>query len=206
MTNHYFNFNDSPVGCIIAEFLASNVDPTPADWKVLISKHPEFVAEIADVAVLRGNARHIEEPAADAPLNRAAFDATVSRAISLLYEVPSAQLADLEVKVAAVRGPGVRKLAQEIGLAPYAALVSGVLAGTIEAPGKLLERLAEKFDTSTVALVEFLRRSFVAARVPSFKSEDGKPEVALRATTWVEAVRAMKLPKDETAKLLNLAD
>lgn len=203
MTNQT-NFNESSVRRIIAEFLESTQEPTTADWKQLIAAHPEAAGDIADAALLRRGVRHLDESALDTPLNQAAFDATVSQAINLLYQTPSAQLVDVQTRVAAVRGPAVRKLAQEIGLGGYPSLLSGVLAGSIAAPNRILDSLAARFDSSVAALVECFRRTFAATTIPSYKAEDGKPGVIAKATAWAEAVKSLNLAEEETTQLLNL--
>jgi hypothetical protein len=103
-----------------------------------------------------------------------------------------------------VRGPGVRKLAQEVGVAPHVALLNSVLAGSVEAPKQLLVRLADKFQVSALVLAEFFRRSFAVSSVPAFKAEQGKPGVPLEPTKWPEAVRALRLSEAETSRLLQL--
>lgn len=199
-------YRDTAASRVIADFLADHAEPTAADWKLLIDQHPELAGEIADVAILRGGAQPMGEPSADAPLNRALFDAMVSQAMSLLYETPSPQLVELEKAVAAVRGPGVRKLAQEVGVGPHVALLNSVLAGSVEVPRKLLARLADKFQVSSLALVEYFRRSFAVSSVPAFKVEEGKPGVTLEPKKWREAVQSLRLSEAETARLLELDD
>lgn len=199
-----FVSNHAPVSRIVAEFLASNSQPSTNDWSELIRQHPEYAGELADIAMLRAGAQAMEEPTPEMPLNQVAFDATVSQAINLVYQTPSAPLSDLEQRVESVRGPAVRQLAQDVGLGPHVALVSGVLAGSIAAPRKLLERLAQRLDASALALAEVLRRSFMASAVPAHKAQAGKPEVSLTPTPWEDAVRAMNLSSDDTEQLLEL--
>lgn len=117
------------------------------------------------------------------------------------------QLVELEQKVAAYRGPGIRKLAPLVGLGSNAtALLSGVLAGTIVTPKKLLVRLSEVLAVTDLALGEYLRRTFANRPVPAFKAENGKPQVAPSATRWREAVQLLNLPPDQARELLQLDD
>jgi hypothetical protein len=200
------DYKDTAASRVIADFLAEHVQPQAADWKLLIDQHPELAGEIADVAFLRGEAQPMGEPSADATMNRALFDATVSQAVSMLYDAPSTQLVEVEKAVAAVRGPGARKLAQEVGVGPHVALLNSVLAGSVQAPRQLLARLADKFQVSSLALVEFFRRSFAVSSVPAFKAEEGKPGVTLEPKKWREAVQSLRLSEAETARLLELDD
>lgn len=115
------------------------------------------------------------------------------------------QFADIEQRVAVYRGPAVRKLAPKVGVGAYAAaLLSGVLAGSIRAPKKLLGRLAEVLEASEQALTAFFEGTFAGRRVPAFKAEKGKPQVSAAATSWEEAVKSLKLPADQTKELLQL--
>ena len=114
------------------------------------------------------------------------------------------QLVELEQKVAAFRGAAVRKLAPQVGLGAQAALLSGVLAGSIRAPKKVLRRLSEVFDATELALTEFFKRSFENRTVPAFKAENGKPQISPSATSWEDAVKSLNLPADQAKELLQL--
>jgi len=114
------------------------------------------------------------------------------------------QLVELERKVAAYRGAAVRKLASQVGLGTQAALLSGILAGTIRAPKKVLGRLSEVLEAPQLALTEFFRRSFESRAVPAFKAENGKPQVARSATSWEDAVNSLNLPAEQAKELLQL--
>lgn len=114
------------------------------------------------------------------------------------------QLVELEQKVAAFRGAAVRKLAPQIGLGTQAALLSGVLAGSIRAPKKVLRHLSELFEATELALTEFFKRSFESRAVPAFKAEKGKPQVYPSPTSWEDAVKSLNLPADQTKELLQL--
>lgn len=117
------------------------------------------------------------------------------------------ELVELEQKVAAYRGPSVRNLAPLVGLGSYAAaLLSGVLVGSIVAPKRLLARLSEVLEVTDLALSEYLRRTFVNRPVPAFKAENGKPQVTPSATPWRDAVQSLKLPSEQARELLQLDD
>jgi hypothetical protein len=72
------------------------------------------------------------------------------------------------------------------------------------APKKLLEPLADKFETSVAAFLGFLLSSFHRQAVPAFKAKQGKPEVAVEQTAWADAVRASQLSPEQTKELLEL--
>jgi hypothetical protein len=114
------------------------------------------------------------------------------------------QLVELEQKVAAVRGAAVRKLAPQVGLGTQVALLSGILAGTVRAPKKVLRSLSEVFEAPQLALTEFFKRSFESRAVPAFKAENGKPQVSHSATSWEDAVKSLNLPADQAKELLQL--
>ncbi len=115
------------------------------------------------------------------------------------------QLVLLEAKVASCKGPAIRPLLTQVGLGSYAAsLLSGVLAGHVKAPKALLKRLANIFEAPETLLTTLFRRSFESRLVPSFKSQNGKPEVSKRATPWETAVKSLNLPPDQTRELLDL--
>lgn len=114
------------------------------------------------------------------------------------------QFAEIEQKVAAYRGPSVRRLAEKVGLGGHAALLSGVLAGSIRAPKKLLGRLSDLLGASELALTEFFKGSFAGRHVPAFKAEYGKPQVSTSVVSWEDAVKSLKLPADQATALLQL--
>ena len=114
------------------------------------------------------------------------------------------QLVELEEKIAAYRGVALRKLAPQVGLGKQAALLSGILAGTISAPTKVLGLLSDVLQTPQRVLSEFFKLSFETRAVPAFKAENGKPQVARSATTWEDAVRSLNLPSAETDELIKL--
>lgn len=110
----------------------------------------------------------------------------------------------VEQKITAIRGSRLRQLAPKLSLEVPVALLSGILAGTVSAPRMVLKRLSEIFETPEFALTAFFKRSFNSSAVPAFKAESGKPQVIRSTRTWEEAVKSLKLPPDQTKKLLLL--
>lgn len=115
------------------------------------------------------------------------------------------QLVSLESRVKDYKGAAIRPLLTQVGLDSYAAsLLSGVLAGTVRAPKALLKRLANVFEAPETLLTLLFKRSFEHRMVPSFKAENGKPEISKTATPWDKAVRSLNLSPDQTRALLDL--
>ncbi len=117
-----------------------------------------------------------------------------------------AELVLARAAIAGVKGPKVRRLAVDVGIGNYAMLVSGMLAGTIETPPKLLDAISTNLDVSRVALRQVLSESFEESAVPAFKSEEGKPHVHLEPQKWEDAIRSLALSDDETNRLLKFND
>ena len=204
MTKQRLEETNTTARKVIADFLAENSQPTLEDWKRLIVRHPQHAGDIVDAALLRHGTQRLVDADVTLPVNRAAYEATVSGAINLLYTTPSAQLADLEEKIAAVSGASIRKLAADVGLGSQVALLNSVLSGTVMAPARVMQHLTEVFGTSVATLAELLRRSFNNREIPAFKAVAGKPELADKPTPWVDAVKSLKLPPKQTQKLLSL--
>jgi hypothetical protein len=115
------------------------------------------------------------------------------------------QLVFIEAKVTSCKGPAIRPLLAQVGMGSYAAsLLSGVLAGHIRAPKSLLKRLANVFEAPETLLTTLFRSSFESRMIPSFKAENGKPEVSVTATPWDLAVKSLNLPPEQTKELLDL--
>lgn len=115
------------------------------------------------------------------------------------------QLVTLEDKVASFKGAAIRPLLTEVRLDNCAAsLLSGVLVGSISAPRALIKRLANVFCTSETLLAMLFKRSFDNRILPSFKAENGKPEISKLPTPWDTAVRSLKLSQEQTNALLEL--
>jgi hypothetical protein len=120
------------------------------------------------------------------------------------FTVLEKQFAAIEQKISAYRGPAVRTLAPQVGLGSYAQLLSGILAGSIRAPRRVLARLSEVLQESELALSEFFKSSFGGRLVPAFKADNGKPQVSTAPTSWEDAVKSLKLPADQAKALLQL--
>ena len=116
----------------------------------------------------------------------------------------NSQMVEIEQKIAAVRGSAIRGLAPKVGLGTHVALLSGILAGTIRAPAKVLRSLAGHFGAAEPSLAAFFRHSFATRAVPAFKAENGKPELFAAATSWEDAVKALNLQRDQAEELLKL--
>jgi hypothetical protein len=189
---------------VIDAFLAMTPTPTTEQWKQLIQEHKEFAGEIADAAIFSAGATHLTEFDEEAPLNVEAYNATVSDAINLVHKTPSPTEAHIERQVEEVRGRAIRSLAADCGLAAAPALLSSVLAGSVVAPRQLVRFLSQRFGASGPAILGYLQSSFFRQCVPSYKAENGKPEVAIHQMPWADAVRASQLSAEETQKLLDL--
>lgn len=113
-------------------------------------------------------------------------------------------LSNIEQKITAIRGSRLRQLAPRIASGVPVALLSGILAGTIAAPRRVLKRLSEVFEAPEFALLAFFKRSFDNSAVPAFKAESGKPEVFRSTRSWEQAVKSLKLPPSQTKELLLL--
>ncbi len=113
-------------------------------------------------------------------------------------------LINVEQKIGAVRGANIRRLAPKVGLGRHAALLSGVLAGSISPPRKLLDRLGEELETPQFALTAFFKRAFESRAVPAFKSVKGKPQVSGTARSWEDAVKSLNLTASESKELMQL--
>lgn len=189
---------------VIATFLATTPGPSKEQWKRLIEQNKEFAGEIADAALIHAGVKHLAMADVEEPLNIDAFSTSVSNAINSVHNTPSPLAMHIERRVEEVRGPGVKKLAAELGLGAAPALLSSVLAGTVKAPRKLLDLLANKFETSVVVLQDYLLSSFHQQGVPAFKAAQGKPEIAMEPIAWGDAVRASQLSLEQTKELLEL--
>lgn len=114
-------------------------------------------------------------------------------------------LEPLESRVSKCKGAAVRTLVSKLGLQPFAVpLVSGILAGSVRAPRKLLPKLALALDAPESLLSTVFRGSFDRRLVPAFKAEGGKPVLSTAPATWSTAVRALSLPPEDAKALLEL--
>lgn len=191
---------------LIENFLIEKPNPHTSDWKRLIDMHPKYAAAIADAALARAGFEENSEAGAQQPFNDALFNATISRVLNLVHQTPSPLLEAAQQKVAEIQGPAAKKVAIEIGIGPYASLLSGILVGRTLAPRCVLDALGKRLNVSTTALLELFRRTFATSEVPAFKSPDGQPRLASQPITWEQAIQVMNLPPEETRRLLQLAD
>jgi len=189
---------------ILADFLERCPAPSQNDWKQLIAHHTEHAAELADMALLHVGTVSLTEDDVSGELDRGAFDTSVSDAINLVYATANDRIDTLEVRVSDLRGPALRNLAQDVGLGSHVALLSGVLAGTVRAPVRLLERLTKIFEVSAFELSELFAQCFERRKLPAFKAGTDKPHVDLCVTPWSEAVAKLNLPREQAQALLDL--
>lgn len=114
-------------------------------------------------------------------------------------------LETLESRVSRCKGTAVRTLVSKLGLQPFAVpLISGVLAGSIRAPRKLLPKLALALDAPESLLSTVFRGSFDRRLVPAFKAEGRKPILSTTPATWTTAVKALSLSPEDAKSLLEL--
>lgn len=186
---------------VIVAFLREVAQPAAKDWDALLSRYPQFAAEIVNAAIADKNKSDFDS-VSDIDLQRdEVYARTVSKAVNRVYERSSSQLRAAQEKVSAFQGPAVRTLCADLSI-PHPALLSGVLAGTIRPPNKLLRRLSSRIEVPLAALREVFSQSFGARALPAFKSRDGKPSVVTQPATWEDAVRSLSLSDEETKSLL----
>jgi hypothetical protein len=114
-------------------------------------------------------------------------------------------LETLESRVSKCKGAAVRNLVSKLGLQPFAVpLVSGILAGSVRAPRKLLPKLALALEAPESLLSTVFRGSFDRRLVPAFKAEVGKPVLSTAPATWTTAVKALSLSPEDAKALLEL--
>lgn len=114
-------------------------------------------------------------------------------------------LEPLESRVSKCKGAAVRSLVSKLGLQPFAVpLVSGILAGSVRAPRKLLPKLALALEAPESLLSTVFRGGFDRRLVPAFKAEVGKPVLSTAPTTWTTAVKALSLSPEDAKALLEL--
>ena len=104
--------------------------------------------------------------------------------------------------IAGIVGPQAGELADHLGLHGKRRLVNEVLGGIVRAPGLLIDRIAEYFKVPRAALTQAMSNNFKQMPSPSYKAPNGQPRVLTEPVSWEEAVKALKLPHDEEAKLL----
>src|SRR5882672_10048145 len=114
---------------LIEEFLIGNPQPKTADWKRLIEQYPQHAGAIADAALINHSFIESQEDGSTGAFDETLFNATISYVLNLVHQTPSASLKEAKERVAAIQGPSVKKVAEDIGIGPYASLLNGVLVG-----------------------------------------------------------------------------
>lgn len=117
-----------------------------------------------------------------------------------------AEIEQVQAAIAGIVGPQVNALADYVGLPGKRRLVNEVLVGLVRAPGALLGRIAEYFAVSREAVTQAVSLNFRNLPAPSYKAPNVRPRVLTEPVSWEEAVKALKLPHDEEAKLLAMGD
>lgn len=204
MTYNERNRHDLEVSQVVEEFLASNPEPSREDWMTLIGANPGLAPDLLDIAMLWSGGPDLGEAPLEAPVDQAVFASKLSTAINLMYKTPSPLLKEIESKALVVKGPRIRKLANELGLGDHVELLNGIMAGRIRAPVKLLDSLAEWFNSTVFAISAFFSYSFHHACAPSFKAENGKPAITIEPISWSDAVVSLHLSPEEEKRLLAL--
>jgi hypothetical protein len=114
-------------------------------------------------------------------------------------------LEPLESRVSKCKGAAVRTLVSKLGLQPFAVpLVSGILAGSVRAPRKLLPKLALALEAPESLLSTVFRGGFDQRLVPAFKAGAGKPVLSTAPATWTTAVKTLNLSPEDVKALLEL--
>jgi hypothetical protein len=198
--------NRDEAASVIEDFLIDNPTPQTGDWKRLIDAHPQYAGAIANAALVCGSADADPGDDVERLSDDALFNATISRVLNLVHQTRSPVLAAAQQKVIAIQGPTARKVAVEIGIGPYPSLLSGILVGRTLVPSGVLAALGNRLAVPVAVLAELFARSFRQSEVPAFKAPDGQPQLLMEPLSWDCAVRALKLPPEETERLLRLSD
>ncbi len=187
---------------LIESFLKSNPQPTNADWKQLIDANPEQATDIAEVAMLFGDVRSLDESAYDEPIDENLFNETKSYVLNLV-STNKAPVIEARSAVDNVKGPKARAVARDIGLGERVSLYNQVVSGEIKAPYVLLKRLARLFRVQLASLAEVFSANFANRPVPVFKS-DNKPELLTEPMSWRQAITAAGITGEEAERLIAL--
>lgn len=107
-------------------------------------------------------------------------------------------------QIAIHRGPAAKQLALQVGLGEQRVLMNEILSGAVTPPIRILNSVASVLNLPPEVLKVALNDCFQLQTVSGFKAQDGKPEVRIQPQTWLEAVVALGLPKDEEQRLLSL--
>ncbi len=101
-------------------------------------------------------------------------------------------------------GVKARDLAPQIGLGEQRGLTNFILGGTVQAPTRVLAKLANVLKLPLGVLSVALERRFYNQCVSSFKATEGKPTMQAKRKAWTVAVRELQLPTEEQERLLEL--
>lgn len=199
------NKNCSEAEQLIVEFLNQHPSPTTQDWKKFIERFPQHAIVIADAAMVRAVGDAADAAAEPYELDIELANRTASKALNKIHQTTNLNLAKAKHVVDSIKKPAVRRqTAIAVGIGSHLTLLNGVLSGRTRAPSRVLDALAAMFDVPKLALVELFRRQFEESVVPAFKGGRNKPKLAAEPVPWEEAVRGLKLPEEETTRLLNL--
>lgn len=201
MTNAKFD----QVARLVEDFLVDNPKPNNSDWTRLIDAHPDLAADIADAMIIYSmpESHEVKEEVA---LATDVFNQTISKVLNLVHMTSSPVLEDAKKKVEAIQGPAARKVAADVGIGPYVALINGILSGRTCAPRRLLDALEEKLCVPSSALASVFQQNFATSELPAYKALNSQPQVATRPKSWETAVRELRLPPEEERRLLSLAE
>ena len=202
MTNQTDPFKNA--GEIIEAFLQQTPAPTFAQWGELAQRHGDIAAEIADAALLFTDAQHMNEEDLLSPLDEELFNTSVSAAVNRVHAMSSPLFEEMDRKLDNLRGAGVKAAAVQFGLGLAPALLSGVLAGTIQGPRRVLHVLAERINVDLASIRSFFQWKYSHAPVPAFRAEHGKPTLSAGPTPWAEAVSTYKFSESDMQALLEL--
>jgi protein-tyrosine-phosphatase len=187
---------------ILAEFLAGHPEPSRADWRMLISAHPEHASEIADFDLASSLAEQLN---ASDELDAQLISRTMAHAFDLIATVNETKRNDVEALLAPFRGPAASELANAIGLKGNISLLNSVVFGRVSAPLVVVRRIAKRIGASTSDLLMVFAERFEREQV-AFKASSGKPTTVPVPDPWDEAVKAEALPPDDERALLALMD
>lgn len=200
------NMNISEAGRLIEDFLSNTSSPQTNDWKRLINQHPEFASEIA-LAAIDDRSSYVESVGGELNTDeKAIYNRTISRVLNMVHSAPIHAIQDAQIKIEAIKGPSARTIAQEVGLGQHVVLLNRVLSGRTRAPGKLLADISKRLDIAVIALEQFFELAFANNKVPAYKATGAKPQVAAHPQSWADAVRELKMSKEDTTELLKLED
>ena len=185
---------------LIGAFLASNPQPTSAQWKALTLANPKYAAQIADATLLCAiDAKDAGEPL---PFEQELLTSTNSAMLDAVESI-TAPVEAAKVALTKCRGPAAREFAREIGLNERVDLFNQMVSGETFAPYVLLKRLASQLNIRVAAMAEVFSLNFQSQPVQSFKA-DGKPGVARRPLSWEDTVNAAGITGAEAERLIHL--